>query len=255
MTVSDTIDKRKFEEAKLKVFTGNNARPGFGTLQEKTLHAVMKQYYSPDESLHEKPVCGYIADILDGGTIIEIQNANFGHMRDKLEAFLPEYDVYLVYPYQHIKWLCWIDPETGELVSRRKSPRTGNAFYALPEFFKIKKYLSDPHLHIRIPLLDMEEYRLLNGRRSADKKRGSSRYDRVPIDIYDEVVLDSVFDYLNILPPDLPDEFTVKDLAKAAKIHSDFAGEALKLFYDLGLVARIGKQGNAYIYRIYEKIE
>jgi len=253
MILPNTIDKRKFDEAKLKVLTGNYQQPGFGTLKEKTLHATMKQYYSFDESTHEQPVCGYIADIFDGETIIEIQNGNFGHMRDKLAAFLPEYEVYLIYPFPHYKWLCWIDTETGEVVSRRRSPKVGNAFHAMPEFFRIKKYLTDPHLHIRISLIDIEEYRLLNGKRSKDKKRGSTRYDRVPLDIYDEIVFDSIFDYLKILPPELSEEFTAKDLARMAKIHVQYAQEALKLMYDLGLVARIGKKGNAYVYRVFEE--
>lgn len=255
MDIYGKIDKRKFDEAKLRVLTGQNLQEGFGTLKEKTLHATMKQYYAPDESTHEKPLCGYIADIFDGEIIIEIQNGNFGHMRDKLAAFLPEYEVYLVYPFPHVKWVCWIDTETGEVVSKHKSPKTGNAFHALPEFFRIKQYLKDPNLHIRIPLIDMEEYRLLDGKRSKDKKRGSSRYDRVPVEIHDEIILDSVVDYLQLLPIDLPDEFTSKELAKAAHVHVDYAREALKLLYDLGLVARVGKKGNTYIYRVYDEFE
>lgn len=248
-------DDRRFEQARMKVLTGRHDPHGFGTLSEKTLHAVMKQYYVPDEDYHEVPIGNYIADIYTGAEIIEIQNGNFGHMRDKLEAFLPEYEVYLVYPFQHHKWVIWIDPISGEAKPKHKSPITGTIYHALPEFFKIKQYLNDPNLHIRVPLIDMEEYRLLDGKRSKkDPKKGSHRYDRVPIAIYDEVVIDGVRDYLQLLPYDLPEEFTTTDMARAAHINKYLAQETLKLLYDIGIVVRIGKHGNAYIYKIYDDV-
>lgn len=252
--ISDTIDSIRFTKAVTEVFTGNYEGHGFGTIQEKTLHAVMKKYYSPNEDYHEVPINGFIADIYNGEEIIEIQNGNFGKMRDKLSVFLPEYDVYLVYPFPHVKKIHWINPDTGEVISTRKSPITGTIYHALPEFFRIKQFLSDPHLHLRIPLIDMDEYRLLDGkRRKNNPKVGSHRYDRVPTMLFDEIILDTLEDYLQLFPIDLPVEFTSKTFAKQAKIPIDLAREALKLSYDLGLVARIGKEGNSYIYQLYSE--
>ena len=100
----------------------------------------------------------------------------------------------------------------------------------------------------------MEEYRLLDGkRRKNNPKVGSHRYDRVPLDLYDEVILDDVRDYAQLLPVDLPDEFTARDLADAAHIHIDLARETLLLLYELGIVARIGKSGKAYLYRAFDE--
>ena len=252
--IRDTADRRRFEDARVKVLTGSHDPQGFGTLAEKTVHAVMKQYYLPDEDFHEVPIGSYIADIYTGEEIIEIQNGNFGHMRDKLAAFLPEYQVYLIYPFPHYKWLIWVDPKTGETSGRRKSNITGSVYHALPEFFKIRSFLKDPNLHIRVPLIDIEEYRLLDGkRRKNNPKVGSHRYDRVPLELYDEVILDNVRDYAQLLPVDLPDEFTARDLAQCAHIHIDYARETLLLLYELGIVARIGKAGKAYLYRVFEE--
>ena len=95
------IDQERFERAKIKVLLKQNGQHGFGTLKEKTIHQIMKLYYAPNEDFHEVPVNGYIADIYDGKEIIEIQNANFNKMREKLTAFLPEYNVTIVYPTTH----------------------------------------------------------------------------------------------------------------------------------------------------------
>ena len=43
------MDKDAFERAKLKVLLKQNDPHGFGTLQEKTVHAVMKLAFEPDE--------------------------------------------------------------------------------------------------------------------------------------------------------------------------------------------------------------
>lgn len=249
--ITDKINSFQFDKAKISVLTGNYTAHGFGTLQEKTMHMVMKRYYEPNEDCHEVPIGKYIADIYTGEEIIEIQNGNLGKMKEKLDYFLDEYDVYLVYPFPHIKWICWIDPDTGEVTSKRKSNKTGNIYEAIPDFFSIKAYLNNPRLHIRVPLVDVEEYRLLDGTRSKrSKKIGSHRYDRVPLNLYDEIIFDSINDYLQLLPIDLPDQFTTKDLSIAAKIHISLAQETCKLLYDLGFLDRVGKQSRSYLYQI-----
>lgn len=246
------VEQERFERAKIAVLLKQNSQHGFGTLKEKTVHQIMKLYYAPNEDYHEVPVNGYIADIYTGKEIIEIQNGNFNKMRDKLKAFLPEYDVTIVYPIPHNRWLLWLDEESGEISSKRKSPRIGSGYTAFSELYKIKSFLNDPHLHFRFPLLDMEEYRLLNGW-SKDKKRGSSRYDRVPIAFYDEVIIDSVRDYLQFIPYDLNENFTNIEFAKKAHIHKDDSATVLLILYSLGILNRVGKKGNAFIYSIAEE--
>lgn len=241
------MDKNAFESAKLKVLLKQNDPHGFGTLQEKTVHAVMKLYYEPSEDYHEVPVEGYIADIYREGHIIEIQNGNFGKLRPKLAAFLPLYQVTVVYPLPHTKWVLWMDEATGELSERHKSPVKGSIYQAFPELYRIKAFLKDPNLTLIFPLLDMDEYRLLNGW-SKNRKRGSSRYDRMPLAFVEETVIERAEDFMQIIPCELCDAFTVKEFAAAAKIHRDLAGTVVSLLRDLGLLARTGKRGREYLY-------
>ena len=173
------IDQRRFETARDKIIGKSRERQGIGTLSEKTMHAVLKNYYAPDEDMHEIPIENYVADIYTGTEIIEIQTRAMNRMRKKLETFLPLYPVTIVYPIPREKWLYWIDEETGEVSQKRKSPKKGNPYQAFIELYKIRPYLSNPNLHLRLALIDMEEYRLLNGW-SKDKKKGSERYDRIP---------------------------------------------------------------------------
>lgn len=246
-----SIDQVRFEAARDKIIGKSRARQGIGTLAEKTMHAVLKNYYAPDEDMHEIPIENYVADIYTGTEIIEIQTRSMERMRKKLEAFLPLYPVTIVYPIPREKWLYWIDEETGEVSQKRKSPKKGNPYQAFIELYKIRQFLPNPNLRLRLDLIDMEEYRLLNGW-SRDKKKGSERYDRIPTQFFEEVCIDCIRDYMQLIPYELPEQFTVKDFAKYAKIPVRLAGTVLLIFYDLGLVSRIGKNGNSYIYEVNE---
>lgn len=245
------IDEKLFEEAREKIIGKDRERHGIGTLSEKTIHAVLKNYYAPDEDMHEIPIEGYVADIYTGTEIIEIQTRSFDKMRKKLAAFLPLYPVTIVYPIPHIKWLSWIDEQTGEISAKRKSPKKGNVYQAFKEFYKIRPYLSNENLHFRIALIDMEEYRLLNGW-SKDKKKGSERYDRIPVKFMEEICIDRREDYMQLIPYELPEQFTVKDFAKLAKIPANLAGTILLLMTELSIVKRVGKTGKAYLYEVQD---
>ncbi len=243
------LNKKAFEEAKLKVLLKQHDPHGFGTLQEKTIHAVMKLYYEPNNDYHEVPIEGYIADIYTGERIIEIQNGNFNKLRPKLEAFLPHYPVMVVLPISHFKWLIWMDETSGELSAKHKSPVTGTVYHAFPELYKIKQYLGHPNLSFAFPLLDIDEYRLLNGW-SKDRKRGSHRYDRMPVALFDEVRIERLEDFMQLIPYELPESFSVKDFASCAKIHRDLASVTVSLLFHMGLLQRAGKKGNAYLYEV-----
>lgn len=244
-------DVKRFEEAKSKIIGMERERRGIGTLSEKTVHAVLKHYYAPDESMHEIPLAGYVADIFTGEEILEIQTGQFGRMRDKLKVFLPLYPVTICYPVPRKKWLVWIDEETGELSEKRKSPVTGNPYMAFRELYRIKMFLKNPNLRIRIVLMDMIEYRLLNGW-SRDRKKGSDRYDRIPLTLEEEVEIDGVRDYLQFLPIELEEPFTSADYAKCAGIRRELAQTVLNLLTYTGTVERVGKEGNSYLYRVTE---
>ena len=172
-------------------------------------------------------------------------------MRRKLDAFLKIYPVTIVYPIPHVKWLLWIDEESGEMSPKRKSPKKGNPYVAFKELYKIRPFLKNENLRFRFALIDMEEYRLLNGW-SRDKKKGSERYDRIPVQFVEEVCIERREDYMQFIPFDLLEPFTTKDFSKSAKIPLSLAQTVLLILTDLEIVDRVGKQGNSYLYKVCE---
>ena len=138
---------------------------------------------------------------------------------------------------------------TGETGGRRKSPRHFTIYDSFFELYKIKSYLKNPNLTIKLVLMDVEEYKLLNGWDNS-KKRGAWRYDRIPVGIREIVVLEQPEDYMQFVPYELEDGFTSKDFASVCRINKSTAGLALNILNYMGMVKRTGKQGNSYIYEV-----
>ena len=109
------MDRERFQEARQKALLRTKGESGIGTLSEKTLHAALKAYCEPDTESREIALGGYIADIVGEEGIIEIQTRGFERLRDKLDAFLEFARVTVVYPIVKQRWLCWVDPQTGEV--------------------------------------------------------------------------------------------------------------------------------------------
>lgn len=227
--------------------------PVIGIQKEKILHKTLKYYLEEDEEKHEikinKGKSGYLyADIYDGQKIYEIQTGNFNKLRDKLAAFLPSYQVWIVYPIAHKKNIYKID-EQGLVKGPIKSPKTGRVYEAFKELYKIKSYLKDDHLHLKIFLIDVDEYRTIIPKKHF-KSRGYLKEEQIPKQIVQEINLNHKEDYFKLLDlPNLAQEFTSQDLAKCAKINLAKARLTLNILAYLEVVQITGKIKNSYIYK------
>ena len=240
-------DKVRFREACHAVCETVPSRNGIGVLSEKTLHSVIKRFIEPNEALQEVKVGGYYADIKNEDGIFEIQTRSFSKLRAKLTSYLETEKVTVVYPIPAVKRLIWIDAETGELTTPRKSPKHGSYFDAFPELYKLDLLISNESLCVLLLMVDMDEYRYLNGW-SADGKKGSTRHERYPIALADSLRLATKEDYEELLPSELCSPFTSKEFAAAAKIRLRIAQSVLTVLSKRGAVQCVGKRGRLNLY-------
>ena len=241
------MDKQKFKNACDTVTDTVRELKGIGTLGEKMLHCVIKHYIEPDISWHEVKIGSYYADIVTEDGIFEIQTRSFNSLRKKLAFFLEFSPVTIVYPLPKTKWLLWIDKDTGEVTKKRKSPKQGRIYDAFYELYKIKPQIIDENFRFHIIFIDVEEYRYLDGW-SDDKKRGSSRCERIPIDIASEERFEKAADYKKFVPDELPNQFTTKDYKSIAKVNLRTAQTAMNILHHLGVVKRVGKEKKLHLY-------
>ncbi len=221
-----------------------------GTLSERRLHSVLKFYYENDISLHEVKIGRFFADIVSGSQIVEIQTGDLGRLRRKLDAFLKDHTVTVVHPLAKNCVISRIDPETGESVSRRKSPYHADIYSAIPQLYRIRPYLSNPNLALRLVFLSVEEFRTPNCKRWGSH-RGSVRLERFPEAIHYEIDLSTPEDYRVFLPESLPERFTSGDLKRITKCPN--ASLLLTILTSVGTVERVGKTGNSFVYEINKK--
>lgn len=244
----------RWQAAKNKIIGVDRQRQQIGTLSEKTVHAVVKNYYEPNEDYQEIPIEGKCADIYTAsGNIIEIQTRSWHLLKPKLDVFLPSYEVTIVLPLPEHKQIIWIDTETGELCQSGKNRKYANPYYGFTELYAVRNYLANPNLKIKLLMMDVIEYKLLSGRSRDRKKFGAKRFDRIPTNLNDEITIECPEDYMQFVPEDLPEEFTSKDFSKSAKISDRLTGYVLRVLRMQGIITKVGTGSRGiYIYKINE---
>src|SRR5919112_1615330 len=98
---------------------------GIGLLNEKALHASLKQWYARPHDRFEVPVDGFVIDIVRDDLLIEIQTGNFSSIKSKLTALARRHRVRLIYPIVQEKWIVRLATGKGAVAIRRKSPKKG----------------------------------------------------------------------------------------------------------------------------------
>lgn len=226
---------------------------GIGTLSEKPVHAVIKYTVEPNDTYHEVRIGSHVADIVTSQGIVEVQTRNFFGTKKKLEAFLEKGPVILIYPIAEKKQIFWVDEESGEVSVPKRSPKNGKPLDSFMELMRIRNLLGHPNLTFQIWMMEVEEYRFLNGY-GKDRKKRASRYQQVPVELKEIYSYYNLQDYLSMLP-ELTNPFTKKELMKAAKRTEAWARYTLYTLEQCGLIVRCGKEGNAILYQITAKEE
>ncbi len=263
--VAGDIMARPVASVRAQVSTSEAAdAPHIGTLREKRLHAAVKLYLCPDESCHERAVAELtvaesgegssakgkksrmVADIWVDDHIVEVQTGGFFPLRDKIAWYLSHTDcrVTVVHPLAAVKYLSWIDPATGDILSRHRSPKRGRVRDVAKELYWLSDFVGHERFSLRLLLLELEEYRMADGW-SRDGKRGSNRYERFPTALLGDVTLATPADYAAyFLPEALASPaadgsrslFTAAEYARASGIKGKATYSTLHLLESLGLV-------------------
>ena len=133
-----------------------------------------------------------------------------------------------------------------------RSVYTNHFVLANSSLNRLSNRLMDRRQDRMIAVCNLGREQLVKNGWSRDKKKGSDRFDRIPLTFVEEVRVDRREDYMQFIPYEIPEEFTAKDFAACAKIPVRLAQTVLLILTDLLIVERIGKQGRSYLYRICE---
>jgi hypothetical protein len=226
-----------------------------GTRNESSLHQALKLHYAGTRRRTEKAVAGFVADgISAGGEYIEIQTGSFGPLREKVRELAVRGGVRIIHPVIAVKYIEVFEPsgrrpavKKKTPLYRRKSPRKGSLWDLFAALVYAPELPLIPGVRIELPLVEVTEIRLKDGKGSW-RRKGVSILDRELTAWHDCVSLEGPKDYRRFVPFKKKEEFTVALLAERVGIDSRLARKTLYVLTKMKLVRRIGKQGNALVY-------
>ncbi len=219
-----------------------------GVLNEKPLHAALKEWYRIDGDQVEVPLDGFVIDLVRDGSLIEIQTRGFAAMRRKLDHLLDTFTIRIVYPVAAEKWIVKLD-EDGNQISRKRSPKRGIPADVCAELVSFPTLLSHPNLSVEVALTQEEEIRRPDAKKGW--RRGGFVIDeRRLIDVREVVVVDSPEALLDIIPKDLPNPFTTADVAVGLSRSRHLAQEVAYCLRESGAVEAVGRDKRGILYRL-----
>lgn len=177
---------------------------GINLYSEYSLHDALKRIAAGPEGRIEVPVGGSIADaVRPDGELVEIQTSHLGAIGDKLKAWLDAgFRVRMQVPLVACKTIVRLDGSTGEVLSRRKSPKKQGIFDLFDELVRASFLLSMKGLVLEVLFIEALELRrsLPEPVRRGRFLRSMETQDRVLQAIVDRREFRSAEDWLSLLP-------------------------------------------------------
>ncbi len=216
------------------------------TMNEHSLHSAIKDWYSLPNDRFEVKIDGFIIDILRGDLLIEVQTKSFRAIKRKLSSLVENHQVRLIYPIPKRKWIVRIT-ESGELVSKRKSPRRGKLVDLFYELVSIPNLIARENFSLEVLMIEEEEIRCNDGKGSW-RRRGVSIKDRRLINVTDRVLFRNESDFLRFLPSDLKRTFTNRSLADLTGISIYLTRKMTYCLRKMGVIRTVDKNGRELIF-------
>jgi hypothetical protein len=220
--------------------------PGIGLLNEKPLHAAVKQWYARPGDRFEVPVEGFVIDIVRGDLLIEIQTGGFSAIKRKLTKLVASRPVRLIHPIVREKWIVRAGTHRGRAV-RRKSPRRGRLEDVFWELVHIPQLLAHPNFSLEVLIIRAEEARRYAGKRSW-RRRGWVVQERRLLEVLQEKEFKRSTDWRGLLPAGFT-SFTTLELATALETSRMLAQKMAYTLHKGQVIDLVGKRGRANLYR------
>jgi len=216
-------------------------------MQESSLHASIKTWFTHDVNQQEVYIDGFLIDAVCKDLLVEIQTRSFYQLKAKLSTLLKNYKVRVAHPIAAEKWIIYLPANGDESIRRRKSPKHGRYEHLFRELVYISQLVFDPNFSIELLLTHEEEIRRDDGLGSW-RRKGWSIIDRRLIEVTDQVILSSVSDYQMFLPENLPQPFTTRNLSLSLHIPHSLAQKMAYCLRSMDIISISDKRGRENLY-------
>jgi len=218
-----------------------------GELNEQPLHAALKAWYARPNDQVEVSIDGYVIDLVQNDLLIEIQTGNFSSIKRKLRDLVKRYPVRLIYPIAAEKWLLKMPKQGWDQPRRRKSPKRGQIEAVFGELVSFPQLLLEKNFSLEVVLIQEEEVRRYVGKKRG-YKNGWVTVERRLLDVVTQRLFEVPSDVSALLPAEMPQEFTTKDMAEALGSPRWLAQKMAYCLREMGEITRVGKLDRSYLY-------
>ena len=227
------------------------SKPVIGTLQERSLHASVKDLYMTGDARSEVSVEGFVVDVVKDDLLVEVQTRNFAAIKSKLVSLLKNHPVRLVYPLPKKKWIVKESLDGSKQLSRRRSPKSCGFEDVFDELVRIPNLITHSNFSIEVLLIEEEEVRRQDGMGSW-RRRGWSIVDRKLVKVLERRLYETPSDFLHFVPESLEKPFRNSDLVDALGIPRRLGQRMTYCLRKMNVLKKVGKKGNALLHDVVE---
>jgi len=221
---------------------------GIGLLNEKQLHASLKEWYAQPGDRFEVAVDGFVIDIVRDGLLLEIQTASIASIKSKLINLVRAHRIRLIYPIAEEKWIIKLVEDNCGEVTRRKSPKRGRVEDLFWEMVSFPQLLANQNFSLEVLLIREEEVRRYEGRRRW-RRGGWVIEERRLLEVIDQRLFEEPADWREFVPEEL-ESFTARDLAESLGVRTQLAQRMAYCLREARVIELLGRRGRAYLYRL-----
>ena len=220
-----------------------------GLRNEKPLHASLKEWYAQPGDRFEVAVDGFVIDIVRDDLLLEIQTGNFASIKSKLMELVRSHRIRLIYPIAQEKWIVKQANDSSSGVTRRKSPRKGRVDDLFWEMVSFPHLLVNPHFSLEVLMIKEEELRHYEEKGNW-RRRGWGIEERRLLEVVDRRLFEEPADWRALVPEELGDSFTTRELAEVIAIGIRLAQKMAYCLCKAGVIELTGKRGRSNLYRV-----
>jgi hypothetical protein len=217
---------------------------------ETSLHRQLKARYADSPEDQEVVLDGYRIDAISDGELIEIQHGSLAAIRDKIAKLLKKHRVTVVKPIIARKQLIKLARLGGKVIESRLSPKRGQLLDVFDELVYFTRVFPHKRLTLEVVLVEVEELRYPgHGRRRRRRPRDFQVEDQRLLSVAGVHRFRTLADLRKILPRQLSGTFHTGHLAECLEVKRWTAQRIAYCLREMGAIKKVGKQGNALLYR------
>ncbi len=222
---------------------------GINLYAEGSLHAELKRRLAGPGDRFEVPVDGKVVDLVKAdGELLEVQTVGLGKLAPKVLYLAARgHRVRVVYPIAVETRIRRLNPDSGELVSERRSPKHGDIYQLFDELVHASALIAAPRVSFEVVFVRDAVLRVRDGSGSW-KRRGDRTADRMLEELLSSRRLTTRSDWLSLIPRDLATPFDSRGLGEALGVAPERVRKLLYAYARAGLLVEVGRAGRRKLY-------